>query len=264
MKRCPQCAKDKEHSEFFKDSWTIDKLHGLCKSCVKQNHDKKYVKNKPVIVESKVCTHCKVQKASSEFSKSGHTPDGLQHWCKECTKRRAIERRGPLKRELRPPGMKECSQCKVMKPFEEFWKMASMKDGYRGACKSCGTAQCKRYYGNDREKTLGKLQAMRDTDPAYREKLCKITRKSILKVKYGLTQVQFDQMLEQQGGKCKICGTTEPGRWGTFYIDHCHETGKVRGLLCCRCNLSIGHMEDSPELLRKAAEYIEKSREDNT
>jgi len=84
--------------------------------------------------------------------------------------------------------------------------------------------------------------------------------------KYGLTQAEFEALLEKQGGKCAICNTTNPVGEGnttakrsfSFAVDHCHETGKVRGLLCNPCNRGIGFLKDSPELLETAAKYLRR------
>jgi hypothetical protein len=78
--------------------------------------------------------------------------------------------------------------------------------------------------------------------------------------KYGLTLEEYDAKLEAQGGACAICGSTEPrGRWNRhFAVDHCHETGEPRGLLCGGCNVMLGNAGDSPARLRVAAEYLER------
>ena len=79
-----------------------------------------------------------------------------------------------------------------------------------------------------------------------------------------LTMEQYEQMLKAQGGGCAICGgkVNMKTRWKKcikrLAVDHCHKTGKVRGLLCWMCNSSIGRMKDDPALLRKAADYVEK------
>jgi hypothetical protein len=77
-----------------------------------------------------------------------------------------------------------------------------------------------------------------------------------------LTDAEYTALLASQGGVCAICGTDDPGRGNGgqrryFSIDHDHLTGRVRGLLCDRCDRVLGRMDDSPELLRKAAKYIE-------
>lgn len=82
-------------------------------------------------------------------------------------------------------------------------------------------------------------------------------RKYQLKNQYGMTQYNYEIMLEQQGGKCAICETDKPtGKWKVFAVDHCHKTGVVRGLLCNECNRGIGLLRDDPELLSKAAQYL--------
>jgi hypothetical protein len=66
-------------------------------------------------------------------------------------------------------------------------------------------------------------------------------------------------MLADQDGRCAICYTEANGRM--WHIDHCHDTGKVRGILCDICNRGIGNLKDDPKLLRQAAEYLEAARE---
>ena len=76
--------------------------------------------------------------------------------------------------------------------------------------------------------------------------------------KYGITEEDFDLLLEAQNHQCAICKTNRPtGKWKRFAIDHCHITGKVRGLLCNECNRGMGLLKDSPYLLRAAAQYLE-------
>lgn len=87
-------------------------------------------------------------------------------------------------------------------------------------------------------------------------------REYMFKYTYGIEWKEYETMLLAQDKKCKICGTTKSGcHWGEdrFFVDHSHKTGKVRGLLCGNCNQGIGKLQDNPELLRKAADYIEHS-----
>ena len=84
------------------------------------------------------------------------------------------------------------------------------------------------------------------------------------KNKYGITLDEYNLMLSDQGKGCKICGSketvTEKGIVRRLAVDHCHETGKVRGLLCGNCNKSLGGFKDSKELLLKAIDYLETSQ----
>lgn len=70
----------------------------------------------------------------------------------------------------------------------------------------------------------------------------------------GLTKTAYQSILESQGGGCKICGSVPDAR---LAVDHCHETGNFRGLLCSHCNVALGLFGDNPERLRRAAKYLE-------
>jgi hypothetical protein len=83
-------------------------------------------------------------------------------------------------------------------------------------------------------------------------------RTRVLKCRYGITLDDYANMLESQGGGCAICGA-EPGKGRVLDVDHCHDEGHVRGLLCRSCNLCLGRMKDDPSMLRKAADYLENS-----
>ena len=74
---------------------------------------------------------------------------------------------------------------------------------------------------------------------------------------YGITLDDYDRMYINQSGRCAICGTDNPGRGkGRFSIDHCHDSDAVRGLLCDRCNLMLGHANDSIDTLLNAVKYL--------
>lgn len=79
-----------------------------------------------------------------------------------------------------------------------------------------------------------------------------IFRDYTLRSKYGITQAQCDEMAEKQGGVCAICQERKK-----LCVDHCHETGRVRGLLCMRCNTALGQLGDSVAGLRRFLEYLE-------
>ncbi len=85
-------------------------------------------------------------------------------------------------------------------------------------------------------------------------------RNQFLRSHYGITQSDYLLILESQGGRCAICRTDSPEtKWHkTFSVDHCHATGKVRGLLCQKCNMAIGYLKDSPEAADSAAAYLRK------
>lgn len=87
-----------------------------------------------------------------------------------------------------------------------------------------------------------------------------------LRKSLGIDLPQYSAMIEQQKGVCALCSLPETGKHpnGTtrmLAVDHCHQTGKIRALLCSHCNKALGGFKDSPQLLRKAAEYIEKHKQ---
>jgi len=87
-------------------------------------------------------------------------------------------------------------------------------------------------------------------------------RKSELKRRHGITLEEYDRMFQEQRGRCQICKNKGAGtsKYYPLDIDHCHLTGKIRGLLCGLCNRGIGQLKDSPAILRAAVAYLEKAR----
>jgi hypothetical protein len=91
------------------------------------------------------------------------------------------------------------------------------------------------------------------SDPEYRER----ARLSRVKQLYGISAEQYAAMFAAQGGLCAICKKTDRRR---LCVDHCHDTRRVGGLLCTKCNTGIGCFNDDPELLRAAIAYLERVR----
>lgn len=79
--------------------------------------------------------------------------------------------------------------------------------------------------------------------------------------KYGLTISQFNEILLKQGGVCAICGSDTPNHKKGWAVDHCHNTNKVRGILCYGCNVGLGHFKDDIEKLLNAVSYLEDNNE---
>jgi hypothetical protein len=98
------------------------------------------------------------------------------------------------------------------------------------------------------------------TDPVYRAKRLvprpRHRRDAYLKARYGISLEQYELMLRRQGGVCAICGE-QPA--GSLYVDHCHATSKVRGLLCQRCNCGLGYYRDDQRLTMAATAYLRKA-----
>ena len=133
---------------------------------------------------------------------------------------------------------KICKKCGVEKPFSDFHKDSKRKDGLNPYCKQCRTITEKEYRSKPSAKKKQRNWKLKDT--------------------FGIDISQYDLLLESQNYKCAICGAKETGtRWTKhFNVDHCHKTGRVRGLLCKPCNIMLGEAKDNPSILYKAADYL--------
>jgi len=144
---------------------------------------------------------------------------------------------------------KQCSKCGTVKPIEDFGVEARRPDGRRCYCRSCGNTY---------------LRAFRTTSQRYKANRKQSARKTKLRLRYGISEEAYQRMLSAQDGRCAICGTQDPcSRWGVFHVDHDHDTGAVRGLLCHPCNVMLGKFGDSKErvllVLEKIREYVTKT-----
>jgi hypothetical protein len=128
---------------------------------------------------------------------------------------------------------KICTKCGIEKELNQFHKRSAMSDGHKSECKECTSFYQKQKYDS------GEI------------------RSAIYMRQYGITVEEYDQMVEEQNGRCKICGTDEPGgNRKRFSIDHNHKTGEVRGLLCNPCNAALGLFKDNPTILQSALTYL--------
>ena len=119
-----------------------------------------------------------------------------------------------------PIGYKKCYKCKKVLSLNTFEKNSSTKDGFGNLCKECAS--------------------LKQRERSYRRY-------------YGITLDDYEEMYEEQNGKCYICGN----RHTILCVDHNHKTGKVRSLLCRRCNHTIGGIEENIRILESMIKYIE-------
>ena len=132
---------------------------------------------------------------------------------------------------------KLCKKCNRSLPLtpEYYYRNKSKANGFSCQCKNCKDIL---------RKTYGKVNPV-------------IKRKAKLKMKFGITLEQYDRMFEKQNGVCKICGKYDmTGR--RLAVDHDHNTGKIRALLCANCNMLLGRIESTPILFKKVLEYLKK------
>ena len=134
--------------------------------------------------------------------------------------------------------MKKCNICNVEKNLDNFVKRANRPSGVQAYCKDCHNAKT------------------RLKDNSYHN------RKSSLKKAYGITIDDYNRMFAKQNGCCAICKThitqlNQP-RKKYLCVDHDHHTGKIRGLLCDKCNRGIGLLQDNKEIVSNAYHYLNR------
>ena len=142
-----------------------------------------------------------------------------------------------------------CIKCGETKDIEEFYKSRRNKDNYAirytTECKECALKNRREHYKENKDRILDSHR--------FRS--------------YGVTKEEYQQRVQDQDGKCAICKREESARAyvtkkvRALAVDHCHDTGNVRGLLCRACNLGIGHFEDNLEFLKEAVKYLEGAGE---
>ena len=172
--------------------------------------------------EERVCTKCEELKPLDEFHNNPTGKYGKHASCKPCmavahsiNNKNARERnRAKNSKSIhRESDLKSCFKCEDIKPRSEFNNCITNYDGKQSKCRDCE-----------------KLRRYKD-----KEKLLEYT----LLRKYGITIADRDAMFTSQNGKCNICNIDNVD----LQIDHCHTTGKVRGLLCQPCNMALGSIE---------------------
>lgn len=190
----------------------------------------------PPMIDLKQCADCQAIKPVTEFKAIDKGKEYTRSYCGDCAKARGREAMRRFRnRKFQPkyqcaPGMKKCSTCKAEKPREEsYHKNAARKDGFCNVCIEC----------------------MRT---GY--------RKTYLKRAYDLTEEEYQAKLDEQLGVCAICQGLETvihmnDKEPRLSVDHNHETGAIRGLLCYRCNHLAGYLERyTPEEVAAAQAYL--------
>lgn len=128
--------------------------------------------------------------------------------------------------------MKVCNRCGKEKKKDEFSTQPQNKDGLRGECRVCKNKYNRSYMTKEKRKHASLMHS------------------------FGISLLTYNKLKEKQNYCCKICGIHESKLRCDLVVDHCHNSGKIRGLLCESCNLGLGKFYDNQELLSKALNYI--------
>ena len=171
--------------------------------------------------------------------------------------------------------MKRCPDCDATKPIEQFARDKNRGDGRVGYCKACVAIRSRVWFEKNKEKAYATDKAWREANPERTAAICKKSkqlaraknpdlwkrkrRNESLRWKYGITIEEYESMVQSQNNVCEICqGTDDHRKNGHLSVDHNHETGDVRGLLCGHCNSLIGYAAENSDVLSSAMLYLEK------
>lgn len=167
-------------------------------------------------------------------------------------KKLSRDRLKELNKTLFVQGLKFCNGCFNVKIHEDFGRNLEKSSGLRDKCKPCRNAQRVANRKANRQKFLAYEHTER-----YKKQQFIYT----LKRNYGITLDDFNLMLTTQNNKCRICNQEERHKNKKILsVDHCHESGKVRGLLCHRCNVILGLIKENTNVLENAISYLKENK----
>lgn len=150
--------------------------------------------------------------------------------------------------------MKTCKTCNKTKELKYFHKKKGGLLGVKTNCSDCCKIIDAKYYSTPKHKNK---RLERQASEEYQLYI----RSFRLKRKYNINLEDYNRMLKEQNGVCKVCGTSKISGVSDKYfsVDHCHKTGKVRGLLCSPCNIALGIVKDNVETLENLIKYLKES-----
>lgn len=194
-------------------------------------------------IKSKVCTRCGIEREIDNFHHSIASKDGYKNQCKECL----------IKFRANPEEENErvCKKCNVKKSIDKFYKCSTGPNGISRWCKECAKEYSSKWNRENRDKI-----SARGREWNYS--------------RFGVDEGWYEQKLLEQRGLCAICGSPSPSHGqkskNRFAIDHDHSCcgpDKMcdkcrRGLLCIRCNTWLERLENFPQIVKRAMDYLKR------
>ncbi len=197
---------------------------------------------------TKYCNKCGGFKSKTLFGKDSRNRDGLQGICEACRK---IEKQTARAKRIainEPVTIlqKTCNKCNVTKDKDAFYRDTGIVDGLATICKECKDKSSKKYRTANREQYNADMRTWRANNKDE-------VKDHDLHRTYGISLIEFNEMMILQKGVCALCFKAAQGK-RPLCVDHCHTTGKIRGLLCYGCN-RLMVLIDNPVLLEAAIKY---------
>jgi len=184
-------------------------------------------------METKICKECEAEKPIKEFRK--YSDGYIANKCKKCQNK-------PIVSSIIGKTMpQKCARCGKPKKRKDFYPDKRRPKGISSICKKCASLERKNDYIKNKQ--------------AYKKR----NRNNHLKSKYGITTMQYDEMLINQNYCCEICSRhVDKIKNKKLYVDHNHNTNKVRGLICGSCNRLIALAVENKVILKNAIIYLKK------
>ena len=162
--------------------------------------------------------------------------------------------------------IKTCTKCKKLLPLENFHISKKTRDGLKCRCKNCRSEDAKFDRNKNKEKYLKKeaqrrirnKESIRLSRRKYHQKTKDKRFAYRLEQVYGITITDYDNMYLDQNESCAVCFIEQDKLHRRLCVDHCHTSGKVRGLLCDKCNRMLGQINDKIKVLKSAINYLKK------
>ena len=200
----------------------------------------------------KTCRTCSEKKPTSDFKVRSAR-------CRVCTNRDAAGRMDKLRRARGIPLFKDTPRPWLHKGMEYKGPVAIDEHGFR-SCVYCKQRKHMSEFRSRKQGRMGIGSSCKACDEAKNREYVEKNRMKLNLKRYGITLEQYDEIVIEQAGRCAICLTAEVNGKGRFHVDHDHETGLIRGLLCNHCNWMLGHARDNTEIMRSAIRYLEKAQ----
>lgn len=202
----------------------------------------------------KTCNKCNSERNESEFKKDPRNKSGLTGICTPCSKdwqrqRREARRNGTV--PIKVVTEKKCNRCEAVKSSADFYKDAACSDGLSTLCKVCRNGSMTNWRNNNRDRYNKNMRDFRANNPEW-------AKDTDLRRTHGISLEDYKRMFTDQKGVCAKCGKPQLGI-RPLCVDHDHATGKVRQLLCYKCNRDQ-HVLDNEVALAQSTEYAKRHK----
>lgn len=263
-KTCTKCQHDLPLEEFAPRAGMADGRRSECHGCTRKYHKERHARERvsKVARPPALKVQCKAEHCERFAHSRGWCKGHYERWRRSGSPEFARVVRAHRTEDELTADSKTCPKCHRKLPVDHFNGRTDSPDGLQYVCRRClRNAKVSKRYAEDRDFRDQRAEYHRRYRQKYREDMQERQRAAKLWINYGMTLGEYEAMYRDQGGVCKICGSGPHGgpEWARkqwLSVDHCHDTGRIRGLLCDNCNIGLGKFNDNVALLTAATDYL--------